>query len=286
MAIFRLKKLRNFVENRLPARWVIRAQFQKVHGYSPNFEAPATFSEKIQYRKLKEDHSRFPELADKVLVKNFVARKIGDHFITPTLWSGPVLPPMVERNWPLPFVIKANHGSGMNFFVRTPSDLDWGLIEATCKKWLKKSWPVRFHEPWYNKIERQLLVEPLLEDNGKIPYDYKVFVFNGRAELIQVDVDRFGHHARSIYDRDWCLQPFTLAHPAHKEVLPSPRHLPQILDLAERLSGDFDLVRVDFYDFEDGPRFGEITFTPGNGMERLEPQSYDLKLGNLWKITR
>lgn len=280
------KKLRNFTRDWLPARWVIRKLFLKRHGYTPNFNTPSSFSEKIQYRKLYEDQSRFPELADKVLVKNFVAEKIGDRFVIPTIWAGSTLPPRAERHWPVPFILKANHGSGMNVMVHTAEAADWDAIEHLCAKWMAKSWPVRNHEPWYNKIERQLLVEPLLQHKGEVPNDYKVFVFNGRATFIQADTGRFNEHRQSFYDRDWNIQPFTQGFLPHSEAVPAPSHLKKILEFSEILSEGFDFVRVDFYELEDGPRFGEFTFTPQNGFKRFEPPGTDLMLGNLWKITR
>ena len=96
-----------------------------------------------------------PLRADKVLVKNFVAGKLGPGWITPTLWHGASLPPLHERIWPRPFVLKANHGSGMNIFVRSANDLDWPQIEVLCAKWLSENYGKSTGEWFYSSIERQ-----------------------------------------------------------------------------------------------------------------------------------
>src|SRR5579871_2473019 len=94
------------------------AAYKQRFGHYPNLIFPKTFNEKIQRRKALDRDPRLPLRADKVLVKQFVAEKIGAEFVIPTLWHGPTLPPREERPWPRPFVIKANHASGWNHFVR------------------------------------------------------------------------------------------------------------------------------------------------------------------------
>src|SRR5579862_8008012 len=73
---------------------------------------PQTFTQKIVYRKFFEHDPRMPGLADKIAVKAVIARRLGERFITPTLYAGCALPPLAERTWPLPFVVKASHRSG------------------------------------------------------------------------------------------------------------------------------------------------------------------------------
>jgi hypothetical protein len=55
-----------------------------------------------------------------------------------------------------------------------------------------------------------------------------------------------------------------------------------MIEIAETLGAPFDFVRIDLYDLPDGPRFGEITFTPGSGFERFYPDNYDRVLGDFW----
>jgi hypothetical protein len=55
-----------------------------------------------------------------------------------------------------------------------------------------------------------------------------------------------------------------------------------MLNAAERLGEGFSFVRADFYDVGGRARFGELTFYPGSGLERVEPPRLDLLMGMLW----
>lgn len=259
-----------------------RLSYLRAHGRLPNLNNPRRFTEWVFVTKLWGDHETFARLADKVLVKDYVASVVGSSFVVPTLWHGSCLPPREERTWPLPFVLKANHGSGMNALVRSPGDLDWDVLEAKAEAWLRTGWPAWLCEDWYNRIDRQLLVEPLLGDSTAAPTDYKVTVFAGRAQFIQVNVDRYGDHRCTFFDRNWMAQPYRLSRPLIEGPYPPPRHLREILEAAEALGRGFDYVRVDFYDLPEGPKVGEMTFSDGSGLSGFKPSYHDLEWGQLW----
>jgi hypothetical protein len=248
-----------------------------------------TFNEKIQYRKLYDADLRFHKLADKVRVKEHVRTTIGAHFVIPTLWTGKRLPPIEERSWPIPFVIKANHGCSWNKFVRSEADKDWACIDQVCEQWLNSLFSC---ESWYMKIEPQILVEPLLGDAQGSLIDYKFFVFGGRAEFIQVDTNRVTDQQIFFYDRNWRRQPFWVwrrqpfwldNYPLETREIERPRHFTEMLEVAEKLGSEFNFVRVDLYDLDSGPKFGELTFAPASGFERFHPVKYDRVLGSFWR---
>ena len=41
-------------------------------------------------------------------------------------------------------------------------------------------------------------------------------------------------------------------------------------------------VPIDFYEVGDVPKFGEMTFYPGAGLDAFDPPEWDLKLGKFW----
>lgn len=224
---------------------------------------------------------RFQELSDKVRVKEHVRSTIGAHFVIPTLWSGKTLPPVAIRSWPIPFVIKANHGSAWTKFVRSKADLDWSCIDQVCEQWLRSRYS---YENWYTKIEPQILIEPLLGDPQGSLIDYKFFVFYGKVEFIQVNTDQIKNHKIVFYDRNWRRQPFWLNnYPPETREIERPQHFTEMLEAAEKLGAEFNFVRVDLYDLDHGPKFGELTFAPGSGFEKFYPVAYDRLLGKFWK---
>ena len=55
-----------------------------------------------------------------------------------------------------------------------------------------------------------------------------------------------------------------------------------MIEAAETLAGGFDFIRLDFYDLDGEPRFGEATFAPESGFGRFRPAAMDAVLGALW----
>ena len=129
----------------------------------------------------------------------------------------PSLPFLHERFWPLPFVLKANHGAGMNIFVRSPNDLNWPQIETLSAKWLsEKNFGASTGEWAYYNIKRQLLVEPFLGCVNSFPNRYKFWTFHGHVKFIEVNVDRARQHKRAMFDREWKWLPFNISAPPEK----------------------------------------------------------------------
>jgi hypothetical protein len=252
-------------------------------GRPPHFVRAKTFNEKVQRHKILDRDPRMTICADKILVKDFVAEKLGPGWTTPTLWHGASLPPLHERIWSPPFVLKANHGSRMNIFVRSDGDIDWPKFETLCAKWLSQSYGEPTGEWVYHNIKRQLFVEPFIGDRGVLPIDYKFWTFHGRVEFIQVDTDREHQHKRAMFDREWRRLPFCLGFPVEQRRIDKPQSLEHMIAAAQKLSGGMPFVRVDFYEIDGTPRFGEMTFYPGAGNEHFDPPEYDAIIGQLWR---
>ncbi len=268
---------------RLPTRWSVALEHFRRVGRWPDLDDPKTFNEKIQWRKLHGDHALYARLSDKVLVKDHVATILGEDVVTPTLWHGNKIPTRAERNWQLPYVIKANHDSGSVLFVRNETEQDWDTIEKACALWLNTSYTPFNDEKWYHLIEPQILVEPFIADEI---IDYKFYVFDGRVHYIHVDTDRFTEHKRRFYDRNWIPLPFSLKFPRETRDIERPNHLEDMIAGAERLGAGFDFVRVDFYDLPEGPKFGEMTFAPETGCGPFDPPEYDQIVGDCWTVKR
>lgn len=53
-----------------------------------------------------------------------------------------------------------------------------------------------------------------------------------------------------------------------------------MIHLSEVLSKDIPFIRVDFYEIEGRPYFGELTIFPGGGFEEFIPESWDYTFCN------
>lgn len=256
--------------------------YRRHFGRNPRlFVGPPTFSEWIQRRKVFDRDPRLPLRADKVLVKRFVAATIGAEHVIPTLWHGRELPPREQRDWPRPFVVKANHASGWNLFVRDEHEHDWARIEHKARQWMAGVYGHHDGEWLYGQIEPQILVEPFINGGVALPVDYKLWVFGGKVRFVQVDLDREHEHKRVLFDTAWNRLDCEIGYPSDPRPVEPPASLARMIEFAEALVEDIDFVRVDFYELDGRPLFGEMTFYPGGGYEAIVPAAFDRQLGAL-----
>ena len=265
----------------------IARDHRRVHGRIPNLLNPHTFNEKIQWMKLFNRDPRLPIYANKIAVKEVVAREIGDDWIIPTLWSGddPAKIPFAELM--PPYVIKTNQGSGTHYFVRTSADVEPDKIRGLVRQWLQSNQGMYCHEWHYFSIKARILIEPLLTVAGNLPWDFKFHVFNGKVHFIQVDIDRFTRYRNAFFDTNWQQQQFWLGRGPRAFIeIRRPLQLSNMIAAAEAIGGEFSFARVDLYDLPQGPKFGEVTFFPGGGQEVFNPPEVDRLFGDLWKLPR
>ncbi|MEP7350162.1 MAG: ATP-grasp fold amidoligase family protein [Sphingorhabdus sp.] len=244
------------------------------HGRLPDLANPATFTELVQWRKLHDRDPRFPVFADKLTSKAIVADRIGPEWVIPTYWHGTELP--VEPEWKPPFVVKARHGCNQSIFVFTGRE-NWRDVRRKSRRWMRNDYGFWLDEWLYRQIPRGILVEPFIGNSAKLPIDYKFYVFGGRVEFIQVHLDRAGRHRWILFDRLWQR----VSAPSADDPAP-PSTVVQMISAAEELGREFDYVRVDLYEVNGKPYFGEMTFYPGSGYDRFDPVSLDAVIGKYW----
>jgi hypothetical protein len=255
--------------------------FRLLHRTPANLEQPSTFSEKIQQRKLYDRDPRFARLSDKLAVKPYIREKLGPEWLIPTLWDGVPLTLEVLSTLTRPFVVKANHGSGLNLFINAGTG-DLATVVAQANGWRNRPVRSNFRNRVGDPADRTILIEPDISLNGAPPEDFKFFTFGGRVRAIQVDSNRFSGHRRDFYTREWQPMDFELEKPRLGAPIEPPQHLDRMIEAAEAIGSEFDFVRVDLYDLPDHPRFGELTFYPGSGFDRFRPTSMDLQFGRWW----
>ena len=265
----------------LPPRAHVVIDQLRVHHRLPNLDHPTTFSEKIAHRMLYDHDPRIPTLVDKIAAKQQMAARFGEDFIIPTLATFATAAEVDFAQLPYPCVLKPSHASGFNVFLNARP-----LNEARLRRHLAALLRHRHEreaEEWaYAQLTPRLLVEPLIPGGAHGLIDYKFHTFAGKVFAIQVDVDRFTCNARCFFDPAWNLMPFELFYPAAKFSIPRPASLPALIHYAEQIGSGFSYVRVDLYEIEGQPRFGEATFYPGAGLEPFNPRAYDALFGAQW----
>jgi len=246
------------------------------HRRWPALDRPRRFTEWVQWRKLYDRDEALARLTDKAWSKDR-AEAIAPGISVPTMWAGTQLP--AEPPARLPLVVKANHGCNQYRVIRTLDD--WTDARRVASSWLTGAYGEWLDEWHYRAARPFLIVEPFLGGEGApLPLDYKVYVFGGRADIVQLHCDRDRHHRWTQFDRDWTAlsdQPIAAQR---------PERLTEMLDLAERLAAGHDFLRVDLYDVGGRLWFGEFCLFPGSGLDPFHPAALDDRLGERWAMVR
>ncbi len=266
-------------------RIVIHRDFYVKFGYKIPKKNPGTFNEKINWVKLYRRDERMALLTDKYLVRGWVKKTIGEEYVIPMY---DVYNTIEEFKAALPtlpdcFVAKlTNGGGGKEVILCTDKkEIDWEEKYSRMKRWIEYKPYYRSGEWQYKNLKSRIMCEKMVDIDAN---DFKLFCFGGKVVMIQVDLSRFSGHKQQFFDLDWNLLPIRYVAGAGDEIYPRPDNLKDLIMIAEKLAAEFEFVRVDLYNVRNKIYFGEMTFTPNNGMARFQPEEGDKKLGELWKL--
>lgn len=247
-----------------------------------NLENPQTFNEKLQWLKLYDRKPIYTTMVDKCAVKGYVAERIGEEYIIPTLGVWDSFDEIDFDALPNRFVLKCAHDSGGLVICKDKASLDLDAARKKLEKSLKREWFYCGREWPYKNVKPRIIAEQYMsDDNGEL-CDYKLMCFNGKVKCSFVCSERYsakGLHV-TFFDREWNAMPFERKYPACREGLPKPLNYDKMLELAEQLSSGIPFVRVDFYEVFGKIYFGELTFYPGGGWEKFTPEEWDYELGS------
>lgn len=266
----------------------LHKKFKEYHGYELNLKNPKTYNEKIYFRKYFGNFEKMALIADKYEVRKYVKEKIGEEYLIP-LYG--VYDKFTVDDWnklPNSFVIKTNHGSGLNHIhiVKDKSNENGNEVVRKFQKALSEEFGLIGHQPFYRKINRKVIVEKYIESGRMTPDDYKLHCFKDKI-FIQVDRGRYEKHQRSVFDCKWNELNFKLnSKYEHIEDCDKPQNLEEMITLAKKLAKDFDYIRVDFYNVNGKILFGELTQTHGNGTEDFKPTKMDEIWGEYWELDK
>ncbi len=268
-------------------KYFLEKRFKKILGRKLSFENPKTFNEKLQYRKIYDKKEIYVLCSDKYKVRKYVKKSIGKKYLIPLLYVTENPKEINFDNLPKSFVIKSNHATGHKIFVRNKKEIDKKKIIKTLRRWLNINYYYTSLEWQYKNIKPKIVIEKLMLDNGRVPTDYKIHCFDGKAKYIQAINGRDSKITKeSSYDTRWKKQKFTFTYKKHNKALKKPKNLKEMIKIAEKLSTGFDYVRVDLYSIKNKIFFGEFTFTPDSGFLKINPPEWDYRLGKLWKLNK
>ncbi len=258
----------------------IALNIDSLRGYHKliNFKNPKYFGEKIQWLKLNGNLERYTNYADKYKVREFVTKKIGEEYLIPLIGVYGSTDKIGYEKLPKKCVLKLNTGSGYNMIITDKESTNIKRTNKIINKWLKEDYYKIKKEPQYKNIEKKILCEKYIADKEGKLQDYKFYCFEGKIEFVEVDFDRFEDHRMNFYDLNWNLLNIRKGnYKNYPKEFSKPKNFNKMIEIAEKLSEDFQFVRVDLYNVDGTIYFGELTFTPAGGLTPFTPIEKDLE---------
>jgi hypothetical protein len=247
----------------------------------PNYHTPRNFNEHVHRYMLENRNPLLKIVADKITARDWLDQQGEGRHLVPLLgvWDSAEAVPLHLLK--APCVIKPTIGSGSVIFIKD-MNFDEQAVREQMQRWLRMDYS-RVNREWcYEGATCRIQVEEMLIDqDGGIPADYKVYVIGGAVRFIQIDRGRFARHTRNLYSPQWEMLParLTLSHHAMDS---RPQHLEQMIAKAEKLARSFEFLRIDYYCLGDRLYIGELTNYPGAGFERFIPSQFSEELGSYW----
>jgi hypothetical protein len=249
---------------------------------------PISFNQKLCWKKIHDRNPLLPVVADKFRVREYVRNELGkkraDQILIPLLYVTDQPASIPFDALPSEYIIKATHRSGQNIIITEEKPLNRSQIIERCENLLFKPYGFLKHEWPYQKVPRKIIVEKLVRDSdGKLPNDYKFYLFEGKCMLILIVDDRYNDIRMTFYTPEWEKLDVKRIEKQGTAIV-KPQKLNEMVEIAQLLSAPFDFVRVDFYIADNKLYFGELTHYPQSGMGKFIPQSFDFELGSYWNL--
>lgn len=283
-------RLFSVLANRGVFRWLpdvpyLKLMYRSQIGKKLNLTEPKTFNEKLNWLKLYDRKPEYTTMVDKHEAKQYVAERIGQEHIIPTLGVWDSFDEIDLESLPDQFVLKCTHDSGGLVICKDKSKLDIAKAKRKIEASLKRNYYLHCREWPYKNVVPRIIAEAYMEDanqpNGL--RDYKFYCFNGQPRFLYVSEGLEDHSTAKIsfLNIDWSFAPFRRSdYRPFDELPPKPEKFDQMCALAQRLSEGIPFLRVDLYEINGRLYFSELTFTPCGGMMPISPENWNLTLGD------
>lgn len=276
------------VDRLLSDRSFLELQFRCIVGKQLDLKDPKTFNEKLQWLKLYDRRPEYTTMVDKYAVKGYVSNIIGAEYIIPTIgvWNSPE-----DIEWellPKQFVLKCTHDSGGLVICKNKAMLDKRSAINKLNKCYRRDYYMKGREWAYKDVPRRIIAEKYIEENSELKglQDFKFMCFNGKVKCCFTCTNRYeeGGLKVTFYDDNWNVLDFERSYPREKIPMPKPHCYDMMKRMAEKIADNLLFARIDFYEIDNHPYFGEITLYPGNGLETFQPEEWDYILGSWMKL--
>lgn len=273
----------------MPDKFYLSVLWKGVMGYEIDWKDPKTFNEKLQWLKLYDRKPEYTRMVDKYRAKQWVADKIGEQYVIPTLAVYNSVDEIDLDKLPDQFVLKCNHDSGGVVICKDKASFDLEAAKSKLNKCLRHNFYWDTREWPYKNIERCVFAELFLDPspNAHELFDYKFYCFNGEPKLFYITSDKGGYlptkedffdlngNHLGVQDKQFLNN--TVKTPD------LPTRLDDMVRICRILAKDKAHLRVDFYEICGRVYCGELTFYENGGFCVFEPEEWNRRMGD-WII--
>ena len=264
-----------------------REYLLKKRGETYNESNLITFQDKLNYLLIHESPENKTNIVDKILLRNYSKKILGKDICPPILKIYSNVDEINLDELPDKFMLKCNHGSGMNIFCKDKSNFDLEQAKQNLNNWMKVNYGLSNFEYQYLNIDKKIFAEKFLVDEM---INYKFYCFDGEPKLIRVKGKIKGKKIYNIYHINWTLADIEFAfsdyYRDNENIFKKPKNYDLMLNYSRLLSSDFCFCRVDFYDVNDIIYLSELTFTPFNMYIKYKRKDMEIYLGSLINISK
>ncbi len=274
----------------VPDRPMLKLQYRIQMGRKLNLDDPKRFTEKLQWYKLNYRDPEMIRCADKCEVREYLREKGYGHLLTQDYGTFDSADQVDFESLPQSFVLKDTLGGGGNAVIicKDKRDLDIEVTRRQMDQWCRipikrdagREWP------YYSGKKHRIFIEEYLDCPDGLR-DYKFFCFDGKIQFMYVVTDRKMGQSGKFYilNRDYeRLNVVRLGDEPDEGVPEKPAVFEEMRRIAEELASPFPHVRVDLYEHQGKVMFGELTFFSGSGYARYSPDSFDIDVGEVFRL--
>ena len=268
----------------------ISYQYKYITHHKLDWKGLNRYTEKLQYLRLYvyPKNDLVSKCAGRVGVREYVKEQGFDELLIKIYGIFDRFEDIDFSKLPNQFVLKCSHGCAMNYICYDKSRINYEELKKKFNKWLKTNYGKKTLELHYSKIKPQIIIEELMLENGKLPTEYKIHVFNGKARNLYVVTSRGVDIKYNNYYIDWTPFDGSQFNGWKKTDYPlkKPSNFDEMVVVAEKLASKFPFVRVDLYNINGKIYFSEMTFTPAKGTLILDDDQCDFEMGKWLDISK
>ena len=268
----------------------VKYQYKYITHHKLNLKNPVRYTEKLQYLRLYvyPNDPLVIQCAGRAGVRDYVKEAGFEGNLIKIYGIFDKFDDIDFAKLPNQFAMKCTHACAFNYLCWDKSKINLQSLRKQFNKWLKTNYGKKTVELHYSPIKPQIIIEELLLEDGKLPTEYKIHVFNGVAKSMYVVTSRGVDIRYNNYYIDWT--PFDGSQfNGWKKTdyeLKKPDNWDEMVEMAEALAKPFPFVRVDLYNINGKIYFSELTFTPAKGTLILDDDQCDFEMGGWLDISK